>query len=290
MSASSVTLTPSRLLPAEQGRALPRYDLLGVERAKQGHLKQMNAHLATFSLQAAGCMTQLFNSAECDLVFQDFVSAAQFPPEEQQFWIEARARHDEDYRVFFSISAPVIYRLAVIFFGGQLQADEEPSQAKSLSDTEQRLLQRLCQYQVDILSSCMGLGDLGWQLAPVPVDALPLGPGLWSSEATLSLGEHSHQWRLWWVQAETEQQLTFQRPAGGELAQALAHLPVQLRVVMGQMAMTLADLECLQVGDVLALDMPELVPALIGSRPCFNGRIAEQKGSLVYQVTAVIEE
>ncbi|MFM4806123.1 hypothetical protein ACEUC3_12965 [Aeromonas bivalvium] len=50
MSASSVTLTPSRLLPAEQGRALPRYDLLGVERAKQGHLKQMNAHLASTCL------------------------------------------------------------------------------------------------------------------------------------------------------------------------------------------------------------------------------------------------
>jgi hypothetical protein len=290
MSASSLTLTPSRLLPAEQGRALPRYDLLGVDRAKQGHLKQMNSHLASFSLQAAGCMAQLFNSAECDLVFQDFVNAGHFPPEEQQFWIEARAQRDERYRVFFSISAPVIYRLAVIFFGGQLQADEAPSQAKTLSDTEQRLLHRLCQYQVDILSSCMGLGDLGWQLTSVPADALPVGPALWSSQATLSLGEHHHQWRLWWLQAETEAQLTDQRPVRGELEQAMAHLPVPLRVVMGQMAMTLADLETLQVGDVLALDMPDLVPALIGSRPCFNGRIAEQKGSLVYQVTAVIEE
>lgn len=136
----------------------------------------------------------------------------------------------------------------------------------------------------------MGLGDLGWQLTPVPADVLPVGPALWSSQATLSLGEHNHQWRLWWLQAETEAQLTDQRPVRGELEQAMTHLPVQLRVVMGQMAMTLADLETLQVGDVLALDMPDLVPALIGSRPCFNGRIAEQKGSLVYQVTAVIEE
>lgn len=75
-----------------------------------------------------------------------------------------------------------------------------------------------------------------------------------------------------------------------QLEEALIQVPVRLRVVMGQMSMTLADLECLKVGDVLSLDLPEVVPALIGQRPCFNGRIAEHKGSLVYQVATVVEE
>ncbi len=63
MSSSSAMLTPSRLLSAERGRTLPHYDLLGVERLNHARLKQVNGQLSTFSLQAASCMAQLFNSA-----------------------------------------------------------------------------------------------------------------------------------------------------------------------------------------------------------------------------------
>lgn len=291
MSSSGVMLTPSRLLCAQRGKTLPHYDLLGVERADQERLKQINAQLGTFSLQAAGCMAQLFNSADCELSYQEFTTVASPVQDDSLLWVEARSALDVQRVAYFSISPAVIYRLAVLFFGGALRDQSEaPSHGKGLTDTEQRLMLRLCQYQVDIWSSCLGLGDLGWQLTLVTRDALPQSR-LWMSEASLTVGSFAHGWQLWLVPpTENSGPAAGHELQDGALELVLTHVPVRLRVVMGQMSMTLADLECLKVGDVLSLDLPEVVPALIGNRPCFSGRVAEHKGSLVYQVATVVEE
>lgn len=291
MSSSGVMLTPSRLLCAQRGKTLPHYDLLGVERADQERLKQINAQLGTFSLQAAGCMAQLFNSADCELSYQEFTTVASPVQDNGLLWVEARSALDVQRVAYFSISPAVIYRLAVLFFGGALRDQSEaPSHGKGLTDTEQRLMLRLCQYQVDIWSSCLGLGDLGWQLTLITRDALPQSR-LWMSEASLMVGSFAHGWQLWLVPpTENSGPAAGHELQDGALEQVLTHVPVRLRVVMGQMSMTLADLECLKVGDVLSLDLPEVVPALIGNRPCFSGRVAEHKGSLVYQVATVVEE
>lgn len=291
MSSSGVMLTPSRLLCAQRGKTLPHYDLLGVERADQERLKQINAQLGTFSLQAAGCMAQLFNSADCELSYQEFTTVASPVQDDGLLWVEARSALDVQRVAYFSISPAVIYRLAVLFFGGALRDQSEaPSYGKGLTDTEQRLMLRLCQYQVDIWSSCLGLGDLGWQLTLITRDALPQSR-LWMSEASLTVGSFAHGWQLWLVPpTENSGPAAGHELQDGALELVLTHVPVRLRVVMGQMSMTLADLECLKVGDVLSLDLPEVVPALIGNRPCFSGRVAEHKGSLVYQVATVVEE
>ncbi|HDZ8832496.1 lateral flagellar motor switch protein LfiM [Aeromonas dhakensis] len=291
MSSSGVMLTPSRLLCAQRGKTLPHYDLLGVERADQERLKQINAQLGTFSLQAAGCMAQLFNSADCELSYQEFTTVASPVQDDGLLWVEARSALDVQRVAYFSISPAVIYRLAVLFFGGALRDQSEaPSHGKGLTDTEQRLMLRLCQYQVDIWSSCLGLGDLGWQLTLITRDALPQSR-LWMSAASLTVGSFAHGWQLWLVPpTENSGPAAGHELQDGALEQVLMHVPVRLRVVMGQMSMTLADLECLKVGDVLSLDLPEVVPALIGNRPCFSGRVAEHKGSLVYQVATVVEE
>ncbi|MFB0584717.1 lateral flagellar motor switch protein LfiM [Aeromonas salmonicida] len=291
MSSSGVMLTPSRLLCAERGKTLPHYDLLGVERADRERLKQVNAQLGTFSQQAAGCMAQLFNSADCELTYQEFIAVESPEHDDGLIWVEARSPLDTQRAAYFSISPSVIYRLAVLFFGGSLRNQgETASHSKGLTDTEQRLVLRLCQYQVDIWSSCLGLGDLEWQLTLITRDVLPVSR-LWMAAATLTVGSFSHGWQLWLVPpAESTGPAAGHTLQDGALEQALTHIPTRLRVVMGQLSMTLADLECLKVGDVLSLDLPELVPALIGNRPCFSGRIAEHKGSLVYQVATVVEE
>ncbi|HDN9018422.1 MULTISPECIES: lateral flagellar motor switch protein LfiM [Aeromonas] len=291
MSSSGVMLTPSRLLCAERGKTLPHYDLLGGERADRERLKQVNAQLGTFSQQAAGCMAQLFNSADCELAYQEFIAVESPEHDDGLIWVEARSPLDTQRVAYFSISPSVIYRLAVLFFGGSLRNQgETASHSKGLTDTEQRLVLRLCQYQVDIWSSCLGLGDLEWQLTLITRDVLPASR-LWMAAATLTVGSFSHGWQLWLVPpAESTGPAAGHTLQDGALEQALTHIPTRLRVVMGQLSMTLADLECLKVGDVLSLDLPEVMPALIGNRPCFSGRIAEHKGSLVYQVATVVEE
>ena len=291
MSSSGVVFTPSRLLSAERGKTLPQYDLLGVERADQGRLKQLNAQLGLFSLQASGCMAQLFNAADCSLGYQDFSSSLPQERDNSLIWVEARTPLDTQQVAYFSIAPSVIYRLAVLFFGGSLKKEKVPvSQSKGLTDTEQRLLLRLCQYQMDIWSSCLGKGDLKWQMNLITRDTLPTSR-VWVAEASLTAGELSHDWQFWLVPPlEAVNTSTAHHLHTGQLEHALAHVPVCLRIVMGQMSMSLAELEYLKVGDVLSLDLPEVVPALIGSRPCFSGRVAEHKGHLVYQVATVVEE
>lgn len=291
MSSSGVMLTPSRLLCAQRGKTLPHYDLLGVERANQARLKQLNAQLGSFSQQASGCMAQLFNAADCELGYQDFSSALPQDREDTLIWVEARTPLDAQRVAYFSISPTVIYQLAVLFFGGSLQhKGATTAHGRGLTDTEQRLLLRLCQYQIDIWSACLGQGDLAWQLTLITRDAVP-ATRLWVTEASMLAGGSTHDWQFWLAPPEETLSIGTGHPVQKEqLEQALTQVPVQLRVVMGQMSMTLADLECLKVGDVLSLDLPEVVPALIGNRPCFNGRIAEHKGSLVYQVATVVEE
>lgn len=157
MSSSGVMLTPSRLLCAQRGKTLPHYDLLGVERANQGRLKQLNAQLGSFSQQASGCMAQLFNAADCELGYQDFSSALPQNRDDTLIWVEARTPLDAQRVAYFSISPTVIYQLAVLFFGGSLQhKGATTAHGRGLTDTEQRLLLRLCQYQIDIWSACLG--------------------------------------------------------------------------------------------------------------------------------------
>ncbi|MCF3098999.1 flagellar motor switch protein FliM [Aeromonas australiensis] len=235
-------------------------------------------------------MAQLFNNVECELSCDEFVAGRAADVDSQLIWVEAVSQIDHQRKVYFSIAPQVIYRLAVLFFGGTLSHKEEPPVlAKGISDTEQRLLLRLCQYQTDIWCAHQGLGDLQWQLQVVPYDALP-GCSMWMSRIGLQAGNFAHSWQMWLLpQEESPSSANLALPRE-QLEQTLAHVPVRLRIVMGQLSMTLADLECLKVGDVLALELPEVVPALIGNRSCFNGRIAEHKGSLVYQVATVVEE
>lgn len=70
-------------------------------------------------------------------------------------------------------------------------------------------------------------------------------------------GGSTHDWQFWLAPPEEALSIGAGHPVQkAQLEQALIRVPVQLRVVMGQMSMTLADLECLKVGDVLSLDCP----------------------------------
>ncbi len=67
-------------------------------------LKQANAQLGTFSLQAAGCMAQLFNSADCELTYQEFIAVSSPEHDDGLIWVEARSPLDTQRAAYFSIS------------------------------------------------------------------------------------------------------------------------------------------------------------------------------------------
>ncbi|MFR9720067.1 FliM/FliN family flagellar motor switch protein [Aeromonas diversa] len=281
------TFTRSALIPAELGATLPRYDLFGRERAEQARLNGFNSLFCQVAAPLSASLSQLFNSADCELQLTPFAANQQPDAEETRVWLQARAAGASIPQAWFAITPATLYRLAILFFGGSLQPGSQVAVQKNPSDSELRLFQRLCRYQMEHLCGALGWGDLGWEVTP----ATPPEGDLWSCEGVLQLGEHRQSWQLWWrPPVDEEKESTQAHNLADKLHEALPHTPVQLRVVLAQMQMTLAELEGLKVGEVLALDMYESMPALIGHRPCLRGRVAEQGGSLVYQVNAVAEE
>ena len=63
---------------------------------------------------------------------------------------------------------------------------------------------------------------------------------------------------------------------------------MRLRVILSEFTLSLGELQQLQAGDLLPLEMAEPAPALLGHQSCFTGRLAERNGALVYQVASLI--
>lgn len=280
----------SRVLSAEEGATLPGYDLLGQDKAAHGASRELNQQRRLYSQMVAGCFSRLFNGLSCQVEYSVFSGRplAPLPESERLLWVQAENQFG--WQAWLAIEARQLFKLAILFFGGALRETDGQTLPASLSETEQRLLLRLCQHQLDILCDVLGEVELRWSLNLVAEESLPT-QGVWlGSEGTLLLGEHDSQFMLWWPMRESEPQAEGdggEQGLAGRLQAALPAVPVRLRVVLSELDMTLGELQTLQVGDVLALDMPELVPAMIGSRPCFSGRMAESNGVLVYQVAAV---
>ncbi|MGL5948177.1 MAG: FliM/FliN family flagellar motor switch protein [Aeromonas sp.] len=300
MLAGSVSLTQSRLISADQGEDYPQYDLLGVERANQVLFKQWNALLGPFALQTTAAAAQLFNSANCELEFTDFFEAKMAILPEETVWVEATDPANPQHTVYFSIASHIVYRLTVFFFAGTLLPADEAVQPtnKTLSVAEERLLLRLCQLQIErwrpeaiavVQDPATAPAPTEWKLALITREMLPEEVFL-ASDVVLTAGVFVCPWRMWLPKPNAGVELEGVHFPRDQLERAMTQLPVQLRIVMGQLPMTLADLTNLHVGDVLALEMPELAPALIGNRLCFHGHVAENKGSLVYQIAKVVEE
>ena len=281
----------SRVLSAEEGATLPGYDLLGQDKAAHGASRELNQQRRLYSQMVAGCFSRLFNGLSCQVEYSVFNSRSLSPLPESERLLWVQADNQFGWQAWLAIEARQLFKLAILFFGGSLRESDGQTLPASLSETEQRLLLRLCQHQLDILCDLLGESELRWTLNLAAEESLPTQGAWLGSEGTLLLGEHDSQFMLWWPMLESDPQASaegsVEQGLSGRLHAALPAVPVRLRVVLSELGMTLGELQTLQVGDVLALDIPELVPALIGSRACFSGRMAESNGVLVYQVAAV---
>ncbi|MFM5465068.1 FliM/FliN family flagellar motor C-terminal domain-containing protein [Aeromonas simiae] len=285
------SLVKSALIPAQVGRTLPTYDLLGAEQADQIQLRLFNVSLGGVAAQVSTCLSQLFHSSDCELSLPPFAVAQPGLPEGERLWVQARASTLEAVQAWFAITPAHLYRMAILFFGGSLQPGAQVVVSKSPSDSELRLFLRLCRYQLENMSSALGWGDMGWELETCAPPALDDAGPLWHSEADLTLSGHHQGWNMWWRPPCVEEgESDAENKLAGKLHTSLPYTPVRLRVVLSQMQMTLAELEQLQVGEVLALDLNESAPALIGTKVCLRGRVAEQAGNLVFQINTVEEE
>ncbi|MGL4754569.1 MAG: FliM/FliN family flagellar motor switch protein [Aeromonadaceae bacterium] len=280
-----------RVWPAVEASALPVYDLLGQERLAHDALNQLNQSRRLLSQMVAGCFSRLFNGLSCQMDYAPFHTRlmSEVASDGQLLWVQATNQHGR--QAWLAISAPHLYRLAILFFGGSPLQQDQTINVKAATETEQRLLLRLAQHQLDILSDLLGEPEDRWELNLVGSEALPFSQIWLCSEGTLLLGEHDSQFWIWWPFASKEM-LALDGPApaslGEQMCAALPAVPVRLRVVLSEFTLSLGELQQLQTGDLLPLEMAEPAPALIGHQSCFTGRLAERNGALVYQVASLI--
>lgn len=278
-----------RVVGAEIGKTLPAYDFLGQERLAHDILSKLNLQRRVWSQLVAGCFSRLFNGSSCQVDYSPFQVRNLAEQAERADWLWVQAESSSGQQAWLAIEARQLFQLAILFFGGSLLEADSRATDRPLSETEQRLLLRLSQHQLDILSDLLEEPETVWELNLVGREALP-NHGLWScSESTLLLGEHDSQILFWWpvVPAETPALPSPDSSLQERMQAVLPSVPLRLRVVLSEFSVRLAELQQLQVGDVLPLELLELAPALIGNHSCLLGQVAENNGALVYRVAAV---
>lgn len=283
----------------DEAAQFPSFSLLQPDLQSQDQLRQLNNQRRVFASICSSCFNQLFNGHACELDFMPFElcgAEALLDVVERAagagIWLQAESRHPLRGRrqpAMLHIDARLLYRLAILFFGGIPLSPEREQPRRGPTDTEIRLLQRLLQYQLDMLSQLLGLDDERWSVMANSVDLLP-DCGQWlRSEATLMVGEHAASWHLYWpLVVETPDQPA---PALEEaMLQAMPAIPVQLRIRMQQWNMNLADVSQLRVGDVLSLDLAGPLPAYLGQLSWLRGHVAEHQEHLVFQVDEILSK
>lgn len=286
------------VLSAEEGRALPAFDLLGRSRRAAQMAKTLNQARAALAQSISHAFTSLFNGNSCRLEFDEFTQDG--PPRDHAradgevlpCWIVAHALGRDWSPALLWFDSAAAYRLAVLFFGGSLLASDLKHPCRPLTDAEQRLMQRLFRQQLDIFSRQLGLADQDWELQLLQGEALPKQGEWFSAQVNVALGDQTAVWQLWWPfwQREIEPQAVIDAGLAPALNAVLPKVPLQLRLVLAQTRMKLEQLTGLKAGDIIAVDWPETALALLGPQPFLRGRVAEQNKGLVFQVTEVIAE
>lgn len=276
----------------EAAAALPNYDLLGLERSRVLAEEALSEILEPVRQKIEDAGAHLFSDAECRLEMSPFSTLERDDEaHESALWI--KAENPDGVMVVMAMDAQGLYQLAELFFGGgaiSINANRT-NVSQSLTDSEKRLLVRLLSLQLKHIGDRLGIEE-EWRIGRMP--RAPQGDDWLSSNACIFLGEHQASWQLWWPIAKVQPKAVIEEQKipdlTPELEQAAENIPVQLRIILANTRLTLDQLTRLNEGDVIPVDMPEIVTALAGPQSFVKGKMAERNGHLVLQVSDVYED
>lgn len=275
------------------------YDLLSNDQQKRGYIHHFIQHKRAIGEFLQKFMNQLFNGTDCTVVLSDFSMGCpnQQTNTAQFLWLTSQLPEQDD-AIYMAIEPASLHEFSVLFLGGKLSDKPRTTSFTVLTETEKRLGFQLFQQMISACKAAQksqqpgGISVQNGQAIPpyydiVSADNLPMR-GQWVTlSLSVTIDQHPFSWRFWWpFEDELPETLTPNQSAP-DMTALLSHIPVRLRVQLANAHLPIETIAALSVGDIVPLELNEPTPAYIGHDVCFEGRVAEQRGSLVFQVTAV---
>lgn len=278
----------SRRLDGTEAAAYPRFDLLREQRQREAFLARLDALRRPVGEAAALLYRRMFNNGSIQLSASTWQQRAP----EADFWLAATTVLRPGQVAYFGFSASALFALSELFFGGATNlssAGDNPDAAHSqrnVSETEERLARRLFLYHATELARALGLESPEWEIHSVtapPAEVLPCCDIAFSSD------QLQCSWQLCWPEGlDVASATAFPPDLDRKLRHALVRIPVRLRIEVAAMATVLGKLGSLRAGEVLPLELHDQAVARVGEVKCCRGRMAEDGGELVLQVTDVM--
>lgn len=272
------------------------YDLFGEKRQLSECLSKINLkHKDVLKAIEFDCM-RLINDHECKLELSRFTAAEindsvekhSESSENPTSLIYLQATNDLGQQTILAINYTTLYVLTELFLGGQQSRLAKNSKTGEASESELRLLERLLFIHLNTLDSALSVENT-WKTRVIDT---PISNEMKiTSCACLSVTDFQALWQIWlpkemlMVQSSSHLTQIDHEQLLAKLTFAAEAIPTELNIVLAKTQISLAQLTQLKSGDLIPIELPEIVSAYAGNQVIAHGKIVDRAGKLVLQVT-----
>ncbi len=298
----------SAIYSADACENIEAYDLFGEKRQWLECLATLNSkHKDILKSIEFDCI-RIFNDHDCKLELSQFSQTQLSNQSNQNNEKQADLNHEQQVesqdnntkliwlqasnqlgqQPVLAISYATLYSLTELFLGGQQSNLAKNTKATEVSESELRLLERLLFIHLKALDTNFALENT-WQTRLIDPPTR-IQPQL-STCACFSVTDFEALWQLWLPQdfvgipVKISSAVSDQQALSEKLARAAENIPTELNVVLAKTQISLAQLTELASGDVLPIELSEIVNAYAGEQHIAQGKIVDRNGNLVMQVT-----
>lgn len=287
---NKVQFISKKILAGDNAEQAKAFDLLRNDEQNSEAIQVFNSHRRSVCEQLQHYFAGMFNDHPDEVLWSD-ISVNQ-PRDhlfnsERSLWLTTQSDHSDD-DVFLLIDAATLHAISVYFLGGSLKESISEIDVSHLTDTELRFAHALLKQQCQaILNAAEQPTEHSAEGSVITSEQLPEQGSWLSLTVTVRFQGHDFCWHLWWPTHAKQDENALPAPNHARLHQLLTGVPLQLRVVLMAQKIPLSKIASLAVGDILPIELNEPTPAYLDEQLYAEGRVAEQRASLVFQVNKV---
>jgi flagellar motor switch protein FliM len=277
MASLSVSKRRKTFISREKGQSLPIFDLSG-ETDRHDHLKKsLEDSSEDLALRLSQEMRLLLDYSAlkiaCSEWSEELVS-------KDLVWAEAESESFQGYKPLFAMSKKAVFSVSELFFAGSPNDISEKSIAKrDITDTDKRLISRLFNAAISILSESIGVEPASWNndWAENP----DTESCFWST-LTVNGENWEMDFLIGWPTSlskkkDSKEAIEFTR---NQIEAQLEKTPVHLSSEIASVSLNLSDINDMKEGDIIEFDMHPEIMASAGGVVCVSGKIFESDGHL----------